>query len=101
MNNKANTSRYPELAAALKDVKSYFIYAGIFSAAVNMLMLVPVIYMLQVFNRVISSGSLSTLASLTLLMVAPWGTVPAMSKPSTARRLRKPPGSPTRPTNMY
>ncbi|MCH7673233.1 MAG: type I secretion system permease/ATPase, partial [Proteobacteria bacterium] len=70
MNNKANTSHYPELAAALKDVKSYFIYAGIFSAAVNILMLVPVIYMLQVFNRVIPSGSLSTLASLTLLMVA-------------------------------
>ena len=70
MNNKANTSHYPELAAALKDVKSYFIYAGIFSAAVNILMLVPVFYMLQVFNRVIPSGSLSTLASLTLLMVA-------------------------------
>ena len=70
MNHEANTSHYPEIAAALKDVKSYFIYAGIFSAAVNMLMLVPVIYMLQVFNRVISSGSLSTLASLTLLMVA-------------------------------
>lgn len=70
MNKTANTGRYPELAAALKDVKSYFIYAGVFSAAVNMLMLVPIIYMLQVFDRVVSSGSLSTLAMLTLLMVA-------------------------------
>jgi ATP-binding cassette subfamily C protein EexD len=51
-------------------VKSYFIYAGLFSAAVNLLMLVPVIYMLQVYDRVVSSGSYSTLAMLTLLMVA-------------------------------
>ncbi|MCH9855249.1 MAG: type I secretion system permease/ATPase [Gammaproteobacteria bacterium] len=45
-------------------------YAGFFSAAVNLLMLVPVIYMLQVYDRVVSSGSYSTLAMLTLLMVA-------------------------------
>ncbi len=69
MINKANTGHYPELVAALKDVKSYFIYAGIFSAAINMLMLVPVIYMLQVFSNVVASGSLSTLAMLTILMV--------------------------------
>ena len=69
MNKQANTSRYPELTAALKDVRSYFIYAGLFSAAVNILLLVPVMYMLQVFNRVIASNSLSTLAMLTLLMV--------------------------------
>ncbi len=70
MNNRANTNRYPELLATLKDVRSYFIYAGFFSAAVNVLMLVPVIYMLQVYDRVVSSGSLATLASLTILMVA-------------------------------
>ena len=70
MNNRANTNRYPELLATLKDVRSYFIYAGFFSAAVNVLMLVPVIYMLQVFDRVVSSGSLATLASLTILMLA-------------------------------
>lgn len=62
--------RYLELEAALKDVKSYFIYAAGFSAAVNTLMLVPVIYMLQVYDRVMSSGSISTLAMLTLLMIA-------------------------------
>ena len=64
------TAKYPELAASFNDVKSYFIYAGLFSAAVNFLMLVPVIYMLQVYDRVVSSGSYSTLAMLTLLMVA-------------------------------
>lgn len=63
-------AKYPELADAFQDVKRYFIYAGFFSAAVNLLMLVPVIYMLQVYDRVVSSGSYSTLAMLTLLMVA-------------------------------
>jgi ATP-binding cassette, subfamily C, bacterial EexD len=68
-NSKAN-SRFPELAASLKDVRRYFIYAGVFSAAVNLLMLVPIIYMLQIYDRVMSSGSLPTLTMLTLLMVA-------------------------------
>lgn len=61
--------RYKELFEAFKAVRAYFIYAGIFSAAVNILMLVPIIYMMQVYDRVISSGSLSTLTMLTLIMV--------------------------------
>jgi ATP-binding cassette, subfamily C, bacterial EexD len=69
MNNSKKTARYPELFEALKAVRHYFIYAGAFSAAVNILMLVPIIYMLQVYDRVISSGSLSTLSMLTLLLV--------------------------------
>ena len=69
MNNSKKTTRYPELFDALKAVRHYFIYAGAFSAAVNILMLVPIIYMLQVYDRVIASGSLSTLSMLTLLMV--------------------------------
>jgi len=68
MSNSKKT-RYPELFEALKSVKQYFFYAGAFSAAVNLLMLVPIIYMLQVYDRVISSGSLSTLSMLTLLLV--------------------------------
>jgi ATP-binding cassette subfamily C protein EexD len=68
-NNKQNSSKYPELAETLKETKRYFIYAGIFSAAVNLLQLAPVIYMLQVYDRVMSSGSLSTLTMLTILLV--------------------------------
>lgn len=69
MKNSNKSIRYPELFDALKAVRHYFIYAGLFSAAVNILMLVPIIYMLQVYDRVISSGSYSTLAMLTVLMV--------------------------------
>lgn len=54
----------------MRDVRRYFAYTGLFSAAVNLLMLVPILYMLQVYDRVISSGSYSTLTMLTLLMVA-------------------------------
>lgn len=69
MNNTKRTTRYQELSDALKSIRHYFMYAGLFSAAVNILMLVPIMYMLQVYDRVISSGSLSTLTMLTLLMV--------------------------------
>ncbi|MBT6204039.1 MAG: type I secretion system permease/ATPase [Rhodospirillaceae bacterium] len=64
-----NKSRFPELAVALKNVRAYFGYAALFSAAINLLLLIPIIYMLQVYDRVLSSGSLSTLAMLTILMV--------------------------------
>lgn len=68
MNNYNESPRYTELFDALKSIRHYFIYAGLFSAAVNVLMLTPIIYMLQVYDRVISSGSLSTLSMLTLLL---------------------------------
>lgn len=68
MNNSNQSPRYTELFDALKSIRHYFIYAGVFSAAVNVLMLTPIIYMLQVYDRVISSGSLSTLSMLTLLL---------------------------------
>jgi ATP-binding cassette subfamily C protein EexD len=60
---------HSELSGALQDVRRYFGYTGLFSAAINLLMLVPIVYMLQVYDRVISSGSYSTLTMLTLLMV--------------------------------
>ena len=67
---KMNTATKTELQRALTACKDYFIYAGIFSAAVNILMLTPIIYMLTVYDRVISSGSVSTLTMLTILMVS-------------------------------
>ena len=66
--NAASNSKH-ELELTLNACKRYFIYAGLFSAAVNILMLTPIIYMLNVYDRVVSSGSLSTLAMLTVLMV--------------------------------
>jgi ATP-binding cassette subfamily C protein EexD len=56
------------LQAALKACKGSFISIGIFSLFVNVLMLVPTFYMLQVYGRVVTSGSESTLVMLTLIM---------------------------------
>lgn len=69
MANNSKNQQYQELKESLKEIKHYFLYAGLFSAAINVLMLTPIIYMLQIYDRVVSSGSLSTLTMLTLLML--------------------------------
>ena len=46
-----------------------FITVGLFSAILNLLMLVPSLYMLQVYDRVLSSRNEATLLMLTLIVV--------------------------------
>ena len=53
---------------ALKACRESFLSVGFFSFFINALMLVPTFYMLQVYGRVITSGSLTTLSMLTLIM---------------------------------
>ena len=50
--------------------RPYFLYAGVFSLAINVLLLVPPLYMLQVFDRVLASRSAETLAVLTTVAIA-------------------------------
>ncbi|WP_095132752.1 type I secretion system permease/ATPase [Pseudomonas sp. Irchel s3h14] len=56
------------LQNALKACRDSFISVGCFSLFINALMLVPIFYMLQVYGRVLSSRSLTTLVMLTLIM---------------------------------
>jgi len=49
--------------------KKFFIYAGIFSFVINLLTLIPAFYMLELYDRVLSSHSNETLVMLTLLVV--------------------------------
>jgi PrtD family type I secretion system ABC transporter len=49
--------------------RPYFLYAGLFSLAINLLLLVPPLYMLQVFDRVLASRSVETLVVLTLAAI--------------------------------
>jgi ATP-binding cassette subfamily C protein EexD len=56
------------LQAALKACKGSFISVGIFSLFVNALMLVPTFYMLQVYGRVVTSGNITTLVMLSIIM---------------------------------
>jgi len=56
------------LKEALSACKGSFFVVGFFSMFINLLMIVPAIYMLQVYDRVITSGSITTLVMLTLIM---------------------------------
>lgn len=59
-----------DLQKALFLCKGAFLSAAGFSMIINILMLTPVIYMLQLYDRVISSRSETTLLMLTLIVVA-------------------------------
>ncbi len=50
----------------VKAFRTYFFYAGLFSLAINVLLLVPALYTLQLFDRVISSRSEETLVMLSI-----------------------------------
>ena len=58
-----------EIAEALRDFKGAFRTVGIFSAIINMLLLVPSLYMLQVYDRVLASQNVTTLLMLTLIVL--------------------------------
>ena len=55
---------------ALNRIKSALWYVVIFSLVINLLMLVSPIYMLQVYDRVLVSGSKATLLFLTLFAIS-------------------------------
>lgn len=59
-----------EIDAALLQHRRLFRYLALFSAATNLLMLVPSLYMLQIFDRVLTSRNETTLALLTVLALA-------------------------------
>ncbi len=57
------------MAGALKAARRLLLHAGLLSFFVNMLMLTGPLYMLQIYDRVLSSRSLETLAAITLLVL--------------------------------
>lgn len=67
INKKPN---FPELQGALTELKRHFVSAGIFSMFINLLMLVPTLYMLQIYDRVLNSRNETTLWVLTILMLS-------------------------------
>jgi ATP-binding cassette, subfamily C, bacterial exporter for protease/lipase len=58
-----------ELAEVLFSFRKMFYTAGLFSMFINMIGLVPAIYMLQVYDRVLQSRNETTLIMLTLIII--------------------------------
>lgn len=67
-----------DLQEALKICRGAFLDAAGFSMVINILMLTPTIYMLQLYDRVLSSRSESTLLMLTLITVVIYVTQGAL-----------------------
>jgi ATP-binding cassette, subfamily C, bacterial PrsD len=63
-------SSHSAVSAAFAACRRSLLVVGAFSGAINLLMLSGSLYMLQVYDRVLSSRSLATLVGISLLLVA-------------------------------
>ncbi|MES3009889.1 MAG: type I secretion system permease/ATPase [Pseudomonadota bacterium] len=76
--NPPNKAPPGEIIQALKQFKSAFRSVGLFSMIINILMLVPSIYMLQVYDRALPSRNEYTLLMLTLIMLGMFALMAAL-----------------------
>lgn len=67
-----------EVKDALRKCKTFIIGAAVFSAGVNILYLTPTIYLMQVYDRILASSSVSTLVFLTLIVIVALATLAAL-----------------------
>jgi ATP-binding cassette subfamily C exporter for protease/lipase len=75
-----------ELTQALWAFRREFLIVGLFSFVANLMMLAPTIYMLQIFDRVLVSGSELTLVAISMITLFLFGVM-AMSEWSRSRVL--------------
>lgn len=59
-----------ELTDALLTLRRVFLIVGVFSFSINLLLLAPSLYMLQTYDRVLTSRNGATLLALTIILVA-------------------------------
>jgi ATP-binding cassette subfamily C exporter for protease/lipase len=59
-----------ELGDAVADLRRGLVALGVFSGCINLLLLMPALYMLQVYDRVLTSRNEGTLLALSALLVA-------------------------------
>ena len=97
--NTAFFQRSP-LTQTLYAFRREFLIVGVFSMVANLLMLMPTIYMLQVFDRVMLSQSEITLIVVSLITLfmfgmmafAEWSRSRVLASRRSARRPAKQPG---------
>ncbi|MCW5601138.1 type I secretion system permease/ATPase [Nitrosomonas sp.] len=66
---KAKNTSQNEIAEILSSFRRAFYTVGMFSAVINLLMLMPALYMLQLYDSVLTSRNEMTLLMLTLIML--------------------------------
>jgi ATP-binding cassette subfamily C exporter for protease/lipase len=71
----SNMPARPELRDAIWALKPYFVRAFWFSIFASLLVLVPSVYMLEVYDRVVNSRSLTTLLMLTVMVLFAYGVM--------------------------
>ncbi len=64
---RTGAGQAPELRAVVAASRTAVATAALFSLFMNLLLLVPSLYMLQVYDRVLSTGNVNTLLMLTLI----------------------------------
>jgi ATP-binding cassette, subfamily C, type I secretion system permease/ATPase len=68
-----NSVTHPDLASALRECRRVFGSVALYSGIVNVLMLAGPLYMLQIYDRVLSSRSVPTLVALSIFLVGAYG----------------------------
>ena len=76
------------LRAALRACKRHFLFAGLFSGLINILYLVPSIFMLQVYDRVVPTRGVLTLVFITLVILGALATLSVLDQMRNAILLR-------------
>ena len=66
------------MRAALAAGRTHFVYAALFSALLNLLFIAPMLYMLQVYDRVMPTQGRTTLLMLTIILAVSLGTLAAL-----------------------
>ena len=77
-----------ELQRAIRACRSAFAACALFSLAINVLMLTSPIYMLQVYDRVLTTGRIETLVMLTLMATAALAVMCALDALRTSITIR-------------
>jgi ATP-binding cassette subfamily C exporter for protease/lipase len=70
--------RTDEVRRALAALWPHFLWAGLFSSAINLLYLSSPLYLMQVYNRVLLNENISTLVLLTLILAIALVTMGAL-----------------------
>ncbi len=68
------------IRAALRQCRRHFIAAAGFSALVNLLYIVPTLYMLQIYDRVVPTQGVQTLVFLTMVLLFALATLAVLDR---------------------